>query len=288
MKNWNKLSIGELEEAVRKHNNLYFVQHKPEISDAEFDRLVETLKKRKPDSPVLGEVGSDVGVVGKTVRHAIPMLSLDKCYSEKELNHWVEKIDGKILAMPKIDGCAVALRYNAHGHLTVALTRGSGVEGEVITPNVKYVKGIPQKISLKDVEVRGEIYMPLSIFKKFREAFANPRNLAAGAIKQKDPKKTGEYDLKFFGYELLNVRCKTEEEKRRLLKQNGFDLVDGEIIDKEEMQKIFDAWYLKRDKRDYETDGVVFKANDAAVQEELGATAHHPRFAIAYKFQGDA
>ncbi|MDZ4225108.1 MAG: NAD-dependent DNA ligase LigA, partial [bacterium] len=180
------------------------------------------------------------------------------------------------------------LRYDAHGHLAMALTRGSGTEGEVITPNVKYVKGIPKKIALKEVEVRGEIYMPLSVFKKFREAFANPRNLAAGAIKQKDPKKTADYALQFFGYELLGPRCKTEEEKRRLLKQNGFELVDGEIIVKEEMQKVFDAWYLKRDKRDYETDGVVFKANDVAAQEELGATAHHPRFAIAYKFQGDA
>lgn len=282
------MSIGELEEAVRKHNALYFVKHTPEISDEEFDRLVEILKKKKPDSPVLTEIGSDIGVIGKTVRHDMPMLSLDKCYTEKDLNHWASKFDGKILATPKIDGCAVALRYGQDGHLMLAATRGSGVEGEVITPNAKYVAGIPQKIGLKNVEVRGEIYMPLSVFKKFEEAFANPRNLAAGAIKQKDPKKTANYHLRFFGYELLGAGCKTEEAKRHHLKKEGFHLVEGDLVDKKGMQKIFDEYFRERNKRDYETDGVVFKVDSVAEQGELGATAHHPRFAIAYKFQGDA
>ncbi len=278
---WEKRSIGELEEAVHRHNILYFVKHKPEIPDKEFDRLVETLKKKKPDSPVLAQIG-------KTVKHSTQMLSLDKCYNEEDLKRWADKFEGDVLVTPKIDGCAVALRYGAKGELTLAATRGSGVEGEIITPNAKYVKEIPQKIGLKNGEVRGEIYMPLSVFKKFEETFANPRNLAAGAIKQKDPKKTGEYRLSFFAYDLLNANCKTEEEKRRFLKKEGFSLVDGKRIKKSEMQRVFEEYYEKQNTRDYETDGVVYKANSVIEQNDLGATAHHPRYAIAYKFQGDS
>lgn len=278
----------ELEEAVRKHNRLYFVEHRPEISDEEFDRLVELLRKKRPDSPVLEEVGSDIVSKEKAVRHEVPMLSLDKCYEEKDLLHWASKFEGKVVGMPKIDGCAVSLHYDATGKLSLAATRGSGIEGEVITNNVRYVKSIPQQIKLKNVEVRGEVYMPLSIFKKFSEAFANPRNLAAGAIKQKDPKKTGEYHLSFFAFDLLGTKVTTEEEKRHLLKKEKFPLVEAALVSKEKMQSLFERLYQEREKKDYESDGVVFKVNSVPEQERLGATAHHPRYAIAYKFQGDA
>lgn len=288
MNPWEKMSVGELEKALRKHNELYFIRHKPEISDAEFDRLVETLRRKNPDSPALKEIGSDISEFGKTVKHETEMLSLDKCYSEKDLLHWASKFEGKVVASPKIDGCAISLHYGPYGDLHLAATRGSGVEGEVITANAKFVKAIPQKIALKNVEVRGEIYMPLSVFKKFSEAFANPRNLAAGAVKQKDPRKTGEYHLSFFAYDLLQADCRTEEEKRRLLKKNHFPVVEGKLIAKEEMQKVFEEFFAHRMKADFETDGVVYRANDVAEQERLGATAHHPRYAIAYKFQGDS
>lgn len=285
---WEKLSIKELEEVVRKHNELYFLKQQPEISDEEFDRLVEILKKKKPDSAALQEIGSDIALSEKTVRHEVPMLSLDKCYEEKDLLHWASKFEGKIVGMPKIDGCAVSLHYGADGKLSLAATRGSGIEGEVITNNVRYVKSIPQQIKLKNVEVRGEVYMPLSIFEKFREAFANPRNLAAGAIKQKDPKKTGEYHLSFFAFDLLGTKAATEEEKRHLLKKEKFPLVEAALVTQEKTQSLFERFYQEREKRDYESDGVVFKVNLVQEQERLGVTAHHPRYAIAYKFQGDA
>lgn len=286
---WDKLSVKELEAAVRHHNELYFAKHRPEIADEEFDRLVETLKKKRPDSPVLREVGSDVGASGaKTFRHKVLMLSLDKCYNEEDLLHWAEKFSGDVIASPKIDGCAVALHYGGSGELKLAATRGSGVEGEVITANARFVRTIPQKIALKNVEVRGEIYMPLSVFKRYAGEFANPRNLAAGAIKQKDPCKTGKYRLAFFAYNLLGARLKTEEAKRKRLAQNKFEVVEWKKISKSEMQKAFDQLYAKRLRQDYETDGVVYKTNDVAEQERLGATAHHPRYAIAYKFQGDS
>lgn len=288
VKAFEKMSVGELEEAVRHHNYLYFVKNKSEISDQEFDRLVETLRKKKPDAPVLQEIGSDVSQIGKTVRHEVLMLSLDKCYNEEDLNHWASKFEGDAVASPKIDGCAVSLNYNRQGILAMAATRGSGVEGEVITPNIKYIQDIPKQIRLKNIEVRGEIYMSLSVFKRYQETFANPRNLAAGAIKQKDPRKTGAYHLSFFAYDLLYAGCKTEEEKRKWLEREKFPIVEGRRVSKNEMQKVFEAFYEKRLKQDYETDGVVYKANLVSEQERLGATAHHPRYAIAYKFQGDS
>lgn len=288
VKSWDKLSIGELEEAIRRHNTLYFVKAKPEISDEEFDRLVKTLREKKPDSPVLSEIGSDISQIGKTFRHETPMLSLDKCYNEEDLQHWASKFDGDVVVSPKIDGCAVTLRYGNKGELVLAATRGSGMEGETITSNAKYVKSIPQKIGLKNVEVRGEIYMPLSVFKRYSGTFANPRNLAAGAIKQKDPKKTGEYSLAFFAYDLLGAGCKTEVEKRKFLAKEKFPVVEWQLVAKEKMQKVFEAFFEKREKQDYETDGVVYKTNLVLEQERLGMTAHHPRYAIAYKFQGDS
>ncbi|MBI4125217.1 MAG: NAD-dependent DNA ligase LigA [Deltaproteobacteria bacterium] len=287
VKKWAKTSIGELEEAVRHHNTLYFVKNRPEISDEEFDRLVETLKRKKPGSPVLREIGSDVSQIGKTVKHETLMLSLDKCYNAADLNHWASKFEGEVVASPKIDGCAVSLRYNRQGVLAMAATRGSGIAGEIITPNVKYVQDIPKQIRLKNAEVRGEIYMPLSVFKRYAVEFANPRNLAAGAIKQKDPRKTGEYNLSFFSYDLLNAGCKTEAEKRKLLTKEKFPVVEWKLVAKEKIQKVFEEFFKKREKQDYETDGVVYKTNSVSEQERLGATAHHPRFAIAYKFQGD-
>ena len=183
------MSVAELERAVRRHNKLYFVDHAPEISDREFDRFVQELKRRKPDSKVLGEIGSDLMAVGVKVRHDVPMLSLDKCYDDDMLTDWAAKFEGGIVASPKIDGLAVSLLYGDDGKLVRAATRGNGVEGEEITGNAKKVSGIPSHVAEVNIEVRGEIYMPLSVFKRYSEQFANPRNLAAGAVKQKDLRK---------------------------------------------------------------------------------------------------
>lgn len=282
------MSIKELEREVKLHNRLYFVEHKPVISDYEFDQLVEQLKQRSPESKVLSEIGSDLAAPSKKVRHELPMLSLDKCYDNESITSWGEKFEGDVVASPKIDGCAVSLKYDGEGRLFLAATRGSGSVGEEITKNVGFIKDIPQKIKMKNVEVRGEAYMPLSVFDRYKAEFANPRNLAAGAIKQKDPHKTGEYTLSFWAYDLIGEESKTEVQKRELLKKSGFPVVEWKLIEKSGMQEAFDKFLAARDVYDFETDGVVFKVNSVAEQERLGITGHHPRYAIAYKFQGDS
>lgn len=286
--NPDSLSIEELEAQVQKHNRLYFAEHAPQISDYEFDRLVEALRSKKPSSKVLKELVSDVSRQGAKVRHGTPMLSLDKCYDEKTINDWADKFEGDIVASPKIDGCAVSIKYGADGKLIQAATRGDGVEGEDITANARWIKTIVQTLRSKNVEVRGEVYMPLSVFARYKGEFANPRNLAAGAIKQKDPKRTGEYTLSFFAYDLLGAACETEHEKYAALQNEGFSVVEWKRISKEKMQDSYEHFLKKRAEHNFETDGVVFKANSVEEQKRLGVTAHHPRYAIAYKFQGDS
>ncbi len=324
-----KMNVEELEKQIRHHNALYFEKHKPEISDEDFDRLVLRLQKIKPDSPLLGEIGSDIrkGVVVPKITHLTPMLSLDKCYDLKDLMNWADKFEGDLVSSPKIDGCAVEIRYDEKGKIFLAATRGDGVKGEDITANVHFVKDIPQKINPPQppftkggeyqtphfvkggaggiLEIRGEVYMPLSIFKTFKTEFANPRNLAAGAIKQKQPRKTGEYHLSFFAYDVKSLgegersieygsveyrNIKHEIDKIHFLKKLGFKTVETRVVKKEEkvLQAEWNRFLELRHSLDYEIDGVVFKANSISEQERLGASAHHPRAAIAYKFQGDS
>jgi len=282
------MRISELERLVRHHNHLYFVEKKPEISDYEFDQMVLALRERRPGSKVLAEIGSDLTGESVKVRHDTAMLSLDKAYDEETMAHWASKFSGDIVASPKIDGCAVSIRYDEDGELALGATRGNGVDGELITKNIEEIRDIPNKIGLKNVEIRGEIYMALSVFKKYAGEFANPRNLAAGAIKQKNPQRTAEYNLSFWGYDLLGAGCKTEAEKLKHLKKEGFPAIEWKKIGAEKIQETFDNFFAKRSRYDFETDGVVFKTNDISEQERLGATAHHPRYGIAYKFQGDS
>lgn len=286
-----EMSVAELEQAIRHHNDLYFKKAKPEISDFEFDRMAERLKELKPTSAVLEEIGSDLSEAGgKKLVHSSPMLSLDKCYSQDALKDWAEKLEGDIVVSPKIDGLAIAVHYNAEGRLYQAETRGDGFKGDDITRNVQEVRDIPSKISKGPLEVRGEVYMRRSVFKKYEGSFANPRNLAAGALKQKDPKKTREYELNFFAYELIGLDLKREIEKIQRLDKLHFVTIETRVVPRtpEELQKAYDTLLNKRDSLDYELDGVVYKANEISDQTRLGASAHHPRWAIAYKFQGDS
>ena len=282
-----KISTKELEDKIREHNKFYFVDNKPVISDYDFDQLVLELKSRKPNSLVLNELFSD-SIAANKISHDSPMLSLDKCYDEKTVNEWSKKINGDVIASPKIDGAAVSIKYGSDGSLIQAATRGDGSEGEEITSNIIEVRPIPNQIKLSNVEVRGEIFMPLSVFQRYKEKFANPRNLAAGAIKQKDPKKTAEYNLSFYAYDLLNADLKTEKEKRDILKKHGIPVAPWVLIPTKEIQATYEDFLSKRDKNDFETDGVVFKINDVLEQERFGSTSHHPRYAIAYKYQGES
>ena len=260
----------------------------------------------RPDSPVLSELGEqrqgDEGAApstnedalralpsGSKVEHLAPMLSLDKCYAEDELHRWFDRFEGHALASPKVDGVAMSVRYDADGRLLVAATRGSGLVGDAITQNVRFVAGVPERIAEGPLEVRGETYMPLSVFRaRFASDFANPRNLAAGGLKQKEASHTGDYGLRFFAYDGLGLDLPTEEAKRERLQALGFEPVPASRATRETGQCVFDAFERDRDALDYETDGVVFKVADVAQHDTMGATAHHPRYAIAYKYQGES
>lgn len=295
------MSVEQLEQAIQYHNWKYWVDNAPEISDYDFDRLVEALRQRKPDSPLLDAIGAEGGGAlgddgreqGEKVAHARLMLSLDKCYSDEELLKWFDKFEGDAVASAKIDGVAASLRYDETGRLALAATRGSGKVGEVITPNIRYVDGVPTKVPAGPVEVRGELYMPLSVFRReFAESFANPRNLTAGAIKQKEAQNTAGYRLRFTAYDVdveggPDTRPGTEVEKTALLERLGFGPVQTTLVNRDTAPAVYQTLLAERDHLDFETDGVVFRANSCSEQERMGHTAHHPRYAIAYKFQGD-
>ncbi len=286
----SEMNITELESEIQRHNELYFKKANPEISDYDFDRMVERLKKLQPASKILTEIGSDLTPDTKKVEHSSPMLSLDKCYTIEELLKWSEKFSGQISVSPKIDGLAIAIRYDQEGKLYLAETRGDGFKGDEITENVRQIQDIPKQVTEPQIEVRGEVYMPLSIFAKFKDTFANPRNLASGALKQKDPNKTAGYHLKFFAYDLMGLDLESEEKKYALLQKLGFQPAPSFFVQKDKtiLQKKYDTFLEQREQVDYETDGVVYRANQVDEQVRLGASAHHPRWAIAYKFQGES
>ena len=299
--NWDTLSVDELEDAVRYHNRKYWIDDDPEISDPDFDRLVETLRTLAPDSAVLDEIGpagADIDIMDdetEKVAHDPPMLSLDKCYEEETLLKWYDKFEGLALVTPKIDGVAASLRYDANGDLSIAATRGSGDVGEVMTEQAKRIANIPHSIDLppeaddSGIEVRGEAVMPIAVFQKdFQHDYANPRNLTAGALKRDDPQETARYQISFFGFELLGIELATEREKLEMMDSLGFDIPDHQLVPRDEGQKVYDSISEQRPSLAYETDGVVFKVNRTDEQSRMGHTAHHPRYALAYKFRGDA
>jgi DNA ligase (NAD+) len=285
------LSVKELEELIRHHNRLYWDEQKPEISDYDYDRLVNRLKELAPKSPVLVAMGPSkpVAVDGEEVKHKVEMLSLDKVYDEGELGKWAASFEGDVVMSPKFDGIACALHYSHHGELTLAATRGDGKAGDNITANVREIADVPRKVKARGIEVRGEIFMKLSVFKNFKDqGFANPRNLAAGAVKQKDTAKSRAYKLSFAAYDVIGTDLKTEAEKMDFLAEIGFPPIERKTMPKSDMQKGYDEMAKKRSSLDFEIDGVVFRINSCAEQKRLGVTAHHPRYAIAYKFQGDS
>ena len=216
-------------------------------------QLVERLRRQRPDAAVLQSMGpspssepvlaADEAVLlppgerfGAGVIHKRPMLSLDKCYTEADLQAWASKFTGEIVVMPKMDGLACSLRYDRKGQLVLAATRGSGTEGEDITANALDIKAIPSHLKTTgELEIRGELYMKLSEFAHFKADYSNPRNLAAGAIKQKDPKKSGAYGLSFAAYDLIGVELKTHGEELDWLVHAGFSPIDHEVLPRDQM-----------------------------------------------------
>lgn len=291
---WDSMSVEQLETAVKYHNAKYWVDNATEISDPEFDRLVEKLREKAPDSEVLDAIGpAGAGVETASdlpkIHHDPPMLSLDKCYDEDTLVKWFGKFEGDALVSPKIDGVAVCIKYDEEGKLMLAATRGDGTSGELITDNVKSIVDVPHTISEGPLEFRGEAYMPREVFnRKFAADHMSPRNLAAGALKRKDGSKTADYEIYFYCYDVVGKEFDSEVEKFAFAKSEGFTPVPGELVEHSTLQSTYDRYAAERPTWNYETDGVVYKVNTTALQEAMGRTSHHPRFAIAYKFQGDS
>lgn len=312
------LEVKELEQLVRHHNAKYWDDHDPEIDDPSFDMLLESLRAKAPTSKVLDELGESKkpktaekgekkgakkvgrGASFEDVTHLRPMLSLDKCYDDDNLLKWGDSFKGAVVVTPKIDGLACSLRYDKDGKLEIAGTRGDGKTGDNILANVKGIKDIPHVLKnapgltsdgqKSGLEIRGEVYMGLSRFKKTYAADkANPRNLAAGALKTKDPAESAAYGLSFFAYDLLGSDVASEKEKHAALKNMGFPVMPLQVVeDHKTLPAVFRSFVDICKGMDVETDGVVMKADLLSEQERLGATAHHPRYALAYKFQGES
>jgi DNA ligase (NAD+) len=289
------LTPDELAEVIRFHNERYWQADAPVIPDQDYDQLVERLRRSDPLHPALSELGAGAAPsTGDKVSHDPPMLSLGKCYSEQELHKWAKAYDGLLVASPKIDGAACSIRYSDEGRLLVAGTRGDGGRGENITHNVIGVPNVPTQLpsalmaARGACEVRGEVFMSLSNFAAVSELFANPRNVAAGSLKAKEQGAVAADQLSFFAYDLLGWELGTEKEKHALLVALGFTPAPMHVCDVGGAQAVYDAILATRDAADYEMDGVVFKIDDFAEQGRRGFTAHHPRWALAYKFQGDS
>lgn len=305
---YTKLSAVALEVLIRRANREYWDKNAPTLPDTLYDLLVERLRRLDPENPVLSAMGpSQEGAepalsteealrlspeqrFGATVRHQRPMLSLDKCYGQTDLDAWAGKIKGEFIVMPKMDGIACSVRYDRKGKLEMAATRGSGTEGEDITANVLRVRDVPGQIASGgvEVEVRGELYMRLSNFAKYKGEYSNPRNLTAGSVKQKDPKKSRAEHLSFFPYDVIGPDLVDERAKFAFLAKVGFHVEGFEFVAHGELQAAFERFARARPGLDYEIDGVVFRASLVAEHQRLGLTGHHPRYAIAYKFQGDS
>ena len=313
--------IEELREKIRYHNYRYYILNEPEISDAEYDRLFRRLVELEqkypelitPDSPTQ-RVGAEPQKEFRQVRHRQPMLSLDDCFSEEELREFdartkrflggIDKLEYTV--EPKIDGLAVELVYE-RGRLTVASTRGDGYVGEDVTPNIKTIMSVPLVLRQKKgglpvpdlLEVRGEVYMEKEAFKRLNKErekqglppFANPRNAAAGSVRQLDPKVTAKRPLDIFCYGVGEVSdlgpIKTQYELLLQLQEWGFRINRPYIRVCDSIDKVIEYCnYLEeiRDTLPYEIDGAVVKVNDLELQKKLGAKARSPRWAVAYKF----
>jgi len=303
--------IKELREEIRYHERKYYVENSPVISDYQFDMLLKELERLEslfpdlitPDSPTQ-RVGGEPAEGFPAVFHEKPMLSLDNTYSYEEIREFEKRIrriipDEKIdyVAELKIDGLSMSIIYE-NGVLSRGVTRGDGIKGEDVTHNVKTIRSIPLKIEeQRKVEVRGEIYLPYPSFRKINEErlergeplFANPRNAAAGSMRTLDPKEVAGRGLDSFIYYIFidgNEPFETHWENLSLLKKLGFKTNPNSRYCRniEEVIEFCEEWKEKKEKLDYEIDGVVIKVNSIRLQKILGATSKFPRWAIAYKY----
>ncbi len=289
--------IQQLADAVRYHRQLYYNHAAPEITDAEFDALWDELKKLDSSNDVLHEVGPEPLPGTVKVEHMFPMRSLDKGVCDDDIIHFVTQSTSggkRYLAQPKLDGSALSLEYVA-GNLHRAATRGSGSRGEDVTLNAKLVANVPLRLNVAiDCHVRGEVVMPLAIFEeKYSDISPNPRNLCSGALRQKHGDgKADASDLVFQAYDVKfpnqSPEGTNDSELLSWLQEAGIEPAPWNIFESESPQKEMieytQDWSSKRSSYEFEIDGIVFKLDDLAQRENLGMTAHHPRWALAWKF----
>lgn len=305
-----KKKIAQLRKDINYHNHKYYVENSPEISDREFDHLLKKLEDLEQEYPDLVTPDSPTQRVGgqpvegfETVAHQVPMLSLANTYNFDELREFDERVkkhveDVEYIVEPKIDGAGVALVYE-DGVLVRGATRGDGKQGDDITQNLKTIHSIPLRLrenSLKNIEVRGEVYFPLDAFKEFNkkqeekgeQIFANPRNAAAGSLRQLNPQIVADRPLDIFIYTIAktDVDVATHEEALKLLHDAGFRVnpLTQNVGDIEGAIKYCHNLEDKRESLNYDIDGAVIKVNSIKQQNTLGSTIKHPRWAISYKF----
>jgi len=311
-------SVQKLREIVRRYAHLYYVEARPEISDDEYDRLYHRLEELEEAHPALVTDDSPTQRVGaepqdrfETVEHSVPMLSLDSTKDADEIRRFDERVRKALgedarpvyVLEPKLDGASMELVYE-EGTLVRAVTRGNGREGEVVTPNIKTIPSVPLRLRTEErpappfLAVRGEVMMYISDFEDFnarlaesgQEPYASPRNSAAGSVRQLDPRITASRKLDLLVYDVMAVEGETLEtdiEGLEAIRQWGFKTPDR--IDRaEDVDRILEYHARYRDERDdldYEIDGVVVKLDDLSARERMGSTSHHPRWAIAFKFE---
>jgi DNA ligase (NAD+) len=307
--------IAELRRQVAHHNRLYHELDAPELLDGDFDVLARQLRVLEAEYPELADAESPTQEVGGTasatfapVTHAVPMTSLDNAMDGDELRAWADRVvkglDGvvpRFVAELKIDGLAMSLRYE-HGLLVQAATRGDGRVGEDVTGNVRTIEDVPQRLRGADVpevvEVRGEVYMPTAVFEALNVEYeaagerplVNPRNAAAGSLRQKDPAMTAKRRLSFWAYQLGQVvggpQFATHRQTLDLIEQIGFP-INPEVRSIDTIEEVSEYCLFRQEHRHdlgYEIDGVVIKVDDLAQQALLGFTSRAPRWSIAYKF----
>ena len=302
--------VSWLVEQISHHSDLYYNKAEPVISDTEFDALLSQLKILDPLNSQLERVGSDSAPGTKKVNHLFPMRSLDKATGINEIKHFISETTSQgrqFVCQPKLDGSALSLEYR-RGRLVRAATRGNGSRGEDVTANARRISNVPESINWKgDCHIRGEVVMPLSIFReKYSSIAPNPRNLAAGCLRQKSLQagKAKAEDLIFLAYDVKFPDITTrhpdspsppqftfDSESNNWLSSVGIEIAgntvvfaDNDDIMSQNIVSITEYWTEERQDAKWEIDGVVIKLDLLSKRDLLGMTAHHPRWALAWKF----
>ena len=309
------LRIKELRAEIRKHNVAYYESDSPSISDEEWDHMMRELRNLEAKYPDAYDPTSPTENVGGTpsqifapVQHSVPMMSLDNAFDDIELDQWIKKIDRRLTGSSginefccelKFDGLAISIRYE-DGKLVQAATRGDGSIGEDVTHNVLTIRDIPKfiKDAPQVLEVRGEVYLRISEFEKLNmkaeelgeKAYVNPRNAAAGSIRQKNSSVAAKRNLSFWAYQIGLIsggpHLKSHFGTLEYLSSLGFPVNQNAqrvISGKQGLSAYINEYRLKKSNFDYEFDGIVIKVDSLKIQEELGATAKAPRWALAFK-----